>query len=514
MSSEFPKGFVWGAATSAYQIEGGVHQHGRGPSVWDSYCREKRDGTAIWNGNTGDVACDHVNRYPEDVALMKRCGMHAYRFSLSWSRIMPEGTGRVSAEGLGFYERLVDELLAAGVTPWVTLFHWDYPMDLFNRGGWNVRESVRWFADYTRVVVDRLSDRVRHWMTINEPHIFIGGGPDMGPQAPGTNLSLKERLYALHHVLLAHAESVRVIRAHAKSPAVVGWAPCGAIGVPASNSAEDFEAAKRWTNGVRARNLWNNTWYADPVLLGGYPEEGLRAYGENAPTVQKGDMESMLAPLDFYGVNIYNGTLVRAGGASGNVPRASRPSEGRTPVSVGSGEHGHLALKREASGTDQTAVTTISASPSLHAMEGIEVVDRAPGYDKTQLDWPIEPESLEYGPLWLHERYKVPIYITENGLSAMDWVHSDGKVHDPQRIDFTRRYLLSLRKAIERGAKVGGYFHWSLLDNFEWENGYRQRFGLIHVDYTTQKRTPKDSFEWYAKVIRSNGGSLAENPFG
>lgn len=487
--TNFPADFVWGAATSAYQIEGAARVDGRGESVWDSYCREKREGTAIWQGNTGDVACDHYRRFAEDVGLMKRLGIGAYRFSISWTRVMPEGAGRINDAGLAFYDRLVDALLSAGVTPWLTLFHWDYPMALFERGGWNNRESVRWFADYTRVAVDRLSDRVRHWMTINEPHIFIGGGPDMGPQAPGTNLSISDRLHALHHVLMAHGESVRVIRAHAKKPPLVGWAPCGVIGIPASNSPEDLAAAERWTHGVRPGNLWNNAWYADPIIKGGYPEEGLRAYGANVPRIENGDMESMVAPLDFYGVNIYNGTLVRAGTGT-----PAKPSHARS--------------------SDQTSVSTISSFPSLHAMDAIEVVARRPGYDKTQLDWPVEPESLLYGPLWLHERYRLPVYITENGLSAMDWVHLDGKVHDPQRIDFTRRYLLALRGAIGRGAKVGGYFHWSMLDNFEWENGYRQRFGLVHVDYATQKRTPKDSFEWYRGVIAGGGAALDAEPFG
>ena len=254
---------------------------------------------------------------------------------------------------------------------------------------------------------------------------------------------------------MAHGESVRVIRANAKKAPKVGWAPCGVIGVPESESAADVDAAKRYTCGVRGENLWNNTWYADPIILGGYPEEGLRAYGAAAPKAAPGDMEMMKAPLDFYGVNIYNGTLLRAG-AGGRI----------------------------------------------------EMLPRRPGYDKTQLDWPVEPESLRFGPRWLHERYKLPVYITENGLSAMDWVHLDGKVHDPQRIDFTTRYLRALRRGIEEGADVRGYFHWSLLDNFEWENGYRQRFGLIHVDYATQKRTPKDSFEWYRGVIASNGASV------
>ncbi len=459
--TSFPKGFTWGAATSAYQIEGAAREGGRGESVWDSYCRDKRDGTAIWHAHTGDAACDHYHRYAEDVALMKTLGIGAYRFSVSWPRVMPEGTGAVNPAGIEFYDKLVDSLLAANIAPWVTLFHWDYPMALFNRGGWGVRDSVRWFADYTRVVVDRLSDRVTHWMTLNEPHIFIGGGPEMGPQAPGTNLPLKDRLAALHHVLMAHGESVRVIRAHAKKPPEIGWAPCGVIGVPAGDNPEDRAAAERWTHGVRAHNLWNNAWYTDPIILGGYPEEGLRAYGTNAPHIAPGDLEMMKAPLDFYGVNIYNGWPIKAG-------------PGGEPVQV----------------------------------------DRPIGFAKTQLDWPVDPTSLHLGPLWLWQRYKLPVYITENGLTSMDWVHADGKVHDPQRIDFTRLYLLALRRAVADGANIGGYFHWSLLDNFEWEHGYRQRFGLIHVDYPTQRRTPKDSYSWYRRVIESNGAALDALPFG
>lgn len=457
-SCQFPKGFVWGAATSAYQIEGAARSDGRGDSVWDAYCR--RPGS-VWQGNTGNVACDHYHRSAEDAALMRELGLNAYRFSISWTRVLPEGTGKVNDAGLGFYDRLVDTLLAAGVTPWATLFHWDYPTALFERGGWGHRDSVRWFADYTRVVVDRLSDRVRHWMTLNEPHIFIGGGPDMGPQAPGTNLPVAERLQHLHHALMAHGESVRVIRAHAKTPPSAGWAPCGVIGIPMTSSDADRRAAEAWTHGVRGHNLWNNAWYADAVLFGRYPEEGLRVYAANAPRVSPGDMETMRAPLDFYGVNIYNGWLVR---------------EGK------------------------------DGAPEF-------VAQRHDGYDKTQLDWPVEPESLYYGPLWLWDRYKTPVVITENGLTSMDWVHADGMVHDPQRIDFTRRYLLELRRAIADGANVGGYFHWSMLDNFEWENGYRQRFGLVHVDYRTLKRTPKDSFHWYKKVIATRGGALAHNPF-
>lgn len=453
----FPKGFVWGAASSAYQIEGAARDDGRGDSVWDAYCRMPG---AIFDGHTGDVACDHYRRAPEDVAIMKSLGLQAYRFSISWPRVMPEGVGAVNEKGLAFYDRLVDMLLAANIAPWVTLFHWDEPTALYNRGGWNNRDSAQWFADYTRVVVDRLGDRVAHWMTLNEPQCFIGGGPTNLPQAPGVRVSLAQQLQMWHHAAMAHGRATQVIRARAKLAPKVGYAPVGVSNIPGDDKPSSIDAARLAATSVMAPHLWNNTWFNDPVFFGRYPEDGLRVYGADAPRPQPGDMDIIKQPMDFLGLNIYNGIPVRMSAAG--VP---------------------------------------------------EEAPRLPGHARTGFYWPVEPESLYWGPRFMHERYKTPIYITENGLSCMDWVQLDGKCHDPQRTDFLCRYLRELRRGVRDGVDVRGYFQWSIMDNFEWLDGYRQRFGLVHVDFQTQKRTIKDSAHWYAKVIASNGAALDQNPF-
>ncbi len=449
----FPKNFLWGAAASSYQIEGAATQDGRGQSVWDVFCRTPG---RIWQGHTGDVACDHYNRYKEDVGLMKQMGLQAYRFSIAWPRVLPEGVGRVNEAGIGFYDKLVDELLAAGIAPYATLFHWDYPYDLQLKGGWTHPDSPRWFADYTRVIIDRLSDRVTDWMTLNEPQVFLQFGLGDGKNAPGMQLPMKEQLLALHNSLLAHGLSVQTIRAHAKKPARVGWAPVCVTRMPADpKNPSDVKAAYAAMAGFEKKNLWNNTWYNDPIILGHYPEEGLAFYGADVPKAKAGDFETMKQPIDFIGINIYEGQ----------------------PVTMGDdGKPRH--------------------------------VERQVGYATTAFRWPVEPESLYWGPRFMNERYGLPIYITENGLSNQDWVALDGKVHDPQRIDFTTRYLRALNRAANDGVDIRGYFHWSLMDNFEWAEGYKERFGLIFVDFPTQKRILKDSAHWYRTVIESNGAVL------
>ncbi len=453
--TSFPSRFTWGAAAAAYQIEGAWNADGKGPSVWDMLSHQPG---RVWEGHTGDVACDHYHRHREDIGLMSGLGLQAYRLSVSWPRVIPAGTGAVNAVGLGFYDRLVDELLVAGVEPWVTLFHWDYPYELFLRGGWLNPDSPKWFADYTAVVIDRLSDRVRHWITLNEPQCFIGLGHLAGEHAPGLKLGMKEVLLAGHHALLAHGLSVQTIRARAKQTPVIGWAPVGSVHYPISDSPEDHAAAWRGMNAVYGDNVWNNRWWGDPPVLGSYPEEGLRVYGSNAPKVRPGDMETICQPLDFYGCNIYSATPTRGG-----------PD----------GKH--------------------------------HVAPLTPGHPHTHFLWKHTPESLYWGPKFLNEHYKLPVVITENGLSCHDWVSLDGQVHDGQRIDFLQRYLLALHRAIREGVDVRGYFHWSIMDNFEWAEGYKHRFGLIHVDYATQKRTLKDSARWFAEVIRTNGRHLAHN---
>lgn len=458
MTFTFPSGFVWGAATSSYQIEGGALADGAGPSIYEPFCRQEGK---VFGGHTGTVAADHYHRYREDVGLMREIGLKAYRFSISWPRVMPEGTGRVNEAGLSFYDKLVDELLKAGVEPWVTLYHWDFPQALQLKGGWLNRESAAWFAEYARVIVDRLSDRVSKWMTINEPQVYIKFGYGDGKIAPGLKLGLEEQLAACHNALRAHGRAVQVIRQHAKKTPTVGWALVGRTDYPATESAADIDAARRGTLGVLTPDLWNNTWYADAAFFGRYPEDGERVYGTaNLPRIEAGDMAEINQRLDFYGLNIYDGRMVKAG----------------------------------VKGSDGKAA--------------IEVVPQPDGQGQTAIKWFVTPPALRFGPRFIHERYKVPVYITENGLSNVDWVALDGRVHDPQRIDYTTRYLRELRKAIDDGADIKGYFHWSLLDNFEWAEGYKERFGLIHVDYATGKRTPKDSAAWYRSVIESNGATL------
>ncbi len=465
MTVQFPKGFAWGAATSAYQVEGAWDADAKGPSVWDDLCRLPG---GIVTGDTGDVACDHYHRFREDVALMRAMGLKAYRFSISWPRVLPLGEGAVNERGLGFYSDLVDELLRAGIEPWVTLFHWDYPLALHRKGSWLNPSSPAWFEAYARVVVDRLSDRVTRWITLNEPHIFLGPSELEGFHPPGNRLSHAERLLAAHHALLAHGRAVRAIRERAKRPPTVGWAPIGRAKAPcsvreggrldwATPDARDIEAARLATHAVGAKDFWNNAWLADPVVLGRYPEDGLALYGTDSPRVNPGDMELIAQPLDFYGINVYDAELIGMG-------EDGRPVKRRFP----------------------------------------------PGHPQNALRWNVIPEALYWCPRWLFERYKVPIVVTENGMTGLDWVDLDGRVRDFARIDYTRRYLLQLSRAIGDGADVRGYFHWSLLDNMEWQHGYKERFGLVHVDFTTLARTPKDSSRWYRRVIETNGASLLE----
>ena len=448
----FPEGFVWGAAAASYQIEGAAFEDGKGPSVWDMYCRKPG---MIWSGHTGDVACDHYHRYREDVALMKAIDLKAYRLSISWPRIFPEGVGAKNEAGLGFYDRLVDALLKEGIAPYVTLFHWDYPLALYHRGGWLNRDSAEWFAEYTAAVVDRLSDRVTHWMTLNEPQVFIGAGHAEGRHAPGDQLRFAEIVRASHHVLLAHGLSVAAIRARARKPCRVGFAPVGLVKYPASDRPEDIDAARRATFAVDTPTAWTNAWWMDPVFLGRYPEQGLELFGGDLPRGADADLKTIQQPLDFFGVNVYQGTPTRAG-------RDGAPELLAHPV----------------------------------------------GFPITAFEWGVTPQAMYWAARFFHERYAKPIVVTENGISCRDWIAVDDQVHDPDRIDFTTRYLRELERAIDDGVPVEGYFHWSIMDNFEWAHGYKHRFGLTFVDYATQRRVLKDSAHWYREVIASNGRSL------
>ncbi|NLX59852.1 MAG: beta-glucosidase [Phycisphaerae bacterium] len=449
----FAKDFVWGAATASYQIEGAVAEDGRGESVWDTYC--KRPG-AIWENQSGEVACDHYHHWKEDVALMRKIGLKAYRFSIAWPRVVPDGVGAVNPRGLAFYDRLVDELLAAGIEPWPTLFHWDMPQGAFDRGGWLNRESADWFADYATAVVDALGDRVRSWFTLNEPQCFIGFGHRDSLQAPGLKLSRSEWLRAGHHALLAHGRAVQVIRSRAKGPCRVSWAPVGWSKMPATANRDDIDAAREATFAVTDEMI-NNAWWMDPVYLGRYPQDGLRLYGADAPKVLPGDMDLIAQPLDLQAFNTYNGQLIRRG------------ADGRP-----------------------------------------ELVPHPTGYPMNFFHGSITPPCLYWTAKFMYERYRLPVVISENGMSNADWVGLDGRVPDGPRIDMLRRYLLELERAADEGVPVAGYFLWSLMDNFEWSHGYKQRFGIIHVDFVTGRRTLKDSALWYRDVIATHGGKLHE----
>lgn len=453
----FTKEFVWGCASSAYQIEGASREGGRGESIWDRFCRE--DGR-ILNGDTGDIACDFYHRYKEDIALMKQMGIQAYRFSLSWPRILPEGTGRVNPQGIAFYNAVIDELLKNGIEPYITLYHWDYPQALQDRGGWLNPESVGWFAEYASVVSGAFSDRVKYFITLNEPQCFTGLAHLQTEHAPGIRLPQKDLFRLVHNVLKAHGAAVIALRENARQPIRVGYAPtCGMV-YPKEPTAQNIEACRkflftcpddpeRWT--------WNVPWFSDPVFLGRYPEDGLRKYADYLPEITEEDMTLISQPLDFMGENIYNGIMIEAD--ENGEPR---------------------------------------------------YVEREPGFPTTGNHWPVTPECFYYGLKFLYERYRIPIYVTENGVCSKDVISVDGRVHDPQRIDFLNRYILAMRRCIQDGADIRGYFQWTLTDNFEWNCGYRDRFGLIYVDFATQRRYRKDSSYWYENLIRTNGGSLKE----
>lgn len=449
----FPDSFKWGVAAASYQIEGAVAEGGRTPSVWDAFADQPE---AVNGGHTGRIACDHYHRYEEDADLIAGLGVSAYRMSVSWSRVMDED-GRPNEPGLVFYDRLVDALMQRGIEPWVTLFHWDYPLHLFHRGGWLNRDAAQWFADYTQLVVDRLSDRVTHWFTLNEPQVYIDHGHAVGTHAPGMRYDQPSLLRVIHHSLLAHGRSVQVIRARARSTPQVGWAVVGSAAIPATTNTADVHAARKATLSVGDGPGWifNTTWFADPALKGKYPKDGLSLHGKHMPAEYEADLPTIHQPLDFYGANIYQCAYVKAG------------------------EQGEP-----------------------------KIVSSPPGGPYTNIGWPVTPEALYWGPRFIHERYGLPIYITENGCAAMDWVHQDGKVHDTPRIDYLARHLCALRDAATDGVDVRGYFQWSILDNFEWGKGYDMRFGLVHVDFDTQRRTPKDSYHWYQHVVETNGGCL------
>ncbi|ANQ73666.1 MULTISPECIES: GH1 family beta-glucosidase [Rhodococcus] len=446
---EFPTSFVWGTATAAYQIEGAVAEDGRGPSIWDEFC--DRPGVVV-GGDTGTVAADHYHRWESDIELMNQLGLDAYRLSLSWSRILPTGTGAVNAKGLDFYDRLIDRLCSAGITAAVTLFHWDLPLALQEQGGWMNRDTSYRLGEYAQVVGERLSDRVGMWMPLNEPVVHTLYGHALGVHAPGLALGF-EAFQAAHHQLLGHGLAVEALRATGCTN--IGIASNHAPVRAASDSPEDVMAADIYDHVV-------NWMFADPVLVGKYPADEF-AQLLSGPVDE--DLKIIGAPLDWYGINYYEPTMIAA------------PVEGQ--------------------GTE--GVLEVDLPPGL-PFAPVAIT----GYPTTDFGWPIVPEGLGEILRTFHARFGdalPPIYITESGCSFHDAPDAAGVVDDEARIDYHDAHLRALRSAMDDGVDVRGYFVWSLLDNFEWAAGYKERFGLVHVDFDTQKRTPKTSFEWYRALI-------------
>jgi len=447
----FPDDFLWGVATSAYQIEGAVDEDGRGPSTWDTFCA--RPGKVL-NGDTGAVAVDHYHRYPEDVALMRDLGLGSYRFSIAWPRIVPTGSGLVNAAGLDFYDRLVDELCAAGIAPAATLYHWDTPQPLEDAGGWLNRDTAHRFAEYATAVGERLGDRVRMWMPLNEPMVVTLFGYAIGGHAPGRDLML-DALPVAHHQLLAHGLAVGALRAAGATN--IGIANHHLPVWPTSQDEADVVAAAGYDALV-------NGLFADPVLLGRYPNDELAA-AMPGPVAE--DLKIISSPLDWYGVNYYQPSLVGA-------PSAAPP-------------------------------------PSV---DGIELPQGLPfdfklieGYPLTGFGWPVVPDGLRQILTTMRDRYGEalpPLYVTENGCAYDDGPDEDGRIADDRRIAYLDGHLTAVRAAIDDGVDVRGYFVWSLMDNFEWSVGFSQRFGLVHVDFATLARTPKQSYFWYRDLIRAN----------
>lgn len=458
----FDKNFLWGTASSSYQIEGAFTEDGKGLSIWDTFSNKPGN---IAHDENGNKACDHYHRYREDISLMKNLGIQAYRFSISWSRIFPDGIVkdsdgniRYNKAGLDFYDKIVNFCLENNIKPFITIYHWDLPQALEDKGGWLNRETAFVFADYAEFICKHFSDRVTNIATINEPQIISGLGYMLGLHAPGKKLDAVSVLSVIHHLALAHGLAVTKMRAVAKQPVKTGFSSTGGLCYPSKECDEDIDAARaECFNIVKGNMTFNHTIFCDMTCLGRYPdiagtelhlEPGLEKIGhyEELPFVKKGDIELIHQPIDYLGINVYNGHEINAAG----------------------------------------------------------YINKKPGSPRTALGWPVTPGVMNYGIRYLYERYNLPIYIFEDGLACNDIISLDGKVHDSNRIDFLTRYLTDLEKAYKAGVPILGYFHWSFTDNFEWHSGYDPRFGLVFVDYETQQRIPKDSAYWYSDLIKKS----------
>lgn len=444
----FPKNFIWGVACAAYQCEGAWNEDGKGPNIWDDFCHDPTY-QHIKNRDTGDVACDCFHRYKEDVALMKAHNIQAYRFSVSWARIIPDGDGEINPKGLEYYSVLVDELLKNGIEPMITLYHWDLPSALQHKGGWLNRDIVKTFERYASIIAAEFKGRVKWYMTLNEPQCICDLGHGSGVHAPGLKLSELDMARIYHNLCLSHSAAYHAIKA-VNADAVVGVAVCGRQVYPQSLTPENIEAAYR--ENFNLTHNWTGTTniFLDPLCLKRYDESAPEVVRQFAATIDPTDWDLMESP-DFIGINIYEGDMVD---------------------------------------------------------ENQNYVPLYPGFPRTGIKWKVSPQVLRWCTQFANRRYGKPVMITENGVSCNDRIYLDGQVHDAERIDFLNRYLLELEKGIEDGADVLGYLQWSFMDNFEWAEGYNERFGIIYVDYPTCTRIPKDSAKWYAEVIATNGESL------
>lgn len=449
---QFNPNFIWGVASSAYQIEGGWNSDGKGPSIWDTFCHE---GSKITYDQTGDIACNHYEKYLDDIKLMHSLGIKAYRFSISWPRVFPKGDLELNKKGLEFYDNLVNTLLEYGITPYITLYHWDLPQSLQDQGGWQNRKTAVAFSQYAGFICKHFSDRVQYYITINEPQIISFLGYHIGVHAPGLKLPVEDTLQVCHNLLLAHGLAVISMREHAKRTVFIGFSSTGELCYPVRQTDDlndqylekDVLTAENMSFTVTEQN-WSfcHTIFCDAIFFGKYPSTDTLSPNPLFTFIEEGDMEIISQPIDFLGLNIYNGHCINSDGY----------------------------LKKE------------------------------PGFARTAIKWPVTPEVMRWGTQFIYSRYHIPIFITENGLSCNDKIYLDGKVHDLDRIDFLQRYLIELEKSYLTGTDIRGYFHWCFTDNFEWHNGFEERFGLIYVDYKTQQRIPKDSAYWFQDIISNS----------
>ena len=441
----FRKDFVWGVATASTQIEGAAYQDDKSQTIWDVM---SEDGGFIANGQKVEHADDAYNMIDKDIELLKELGVNAYRFSLSWARIIKDGDGEINEKGLQHYSSLVDKLLKAGIEPFITLFHWDLPYGLYKKGGWLNRDITKAFKRYVEVVADKLGNKVNHFITFNEPQCIIGAR--LGGTLPGAKYSAKDRNTMVHNLLLCHGEAVKVLRKYKNIK--IGYAPCAEARIPATNSKEDIEAARKAYFDVDRGDAWGVSIFSDPIILGDYPKKYYEINKkEDLPDILEGDMELISQPIDFYCQNIYTGKYIKSDGKGGYYEIPPK----------------------------QNTVFTC-------------------------MDWAVAPEALYWGPKFLYERYKLPFYMTENGVAVTDIITEDRKIHDAPRCEFLKQYLAQYQKAADEGIDIRGYFVWSFMDNLEWYAGYTKRFGIVYVDYETYERIPKDSFYFYKELIKNN----------